>query len=241
MDPRNSVIKKRLDDVKRVISVASGKGGVGKSLVASSLALGLSKKGYKVGLLDLDMYGPSCHLILGLEKHGFPEEEKGVIPPKVEGIKFMTIFNYTQDKPAPFRGEDITNVIIELLAITLWGKLDYLIIDMPPGIGEETLDIIRFIKKNEFIVVTTSSKLSMSAVGKLLVILKELNMPIIGVIENMKISGSGFIKNSVSKMKIKHLGNISFDNNLEECIGKPSKLQKTIFMEDLQNIIDKIV
>jgi len=241
MDPRTSVIKKRLDNVKRVISVASGKGGVGKSLVASSLALGLTKKGYKVGLLDLDMYGPSCHIVLGLGKHGFPEAEKGVLPPKVEGIKFMSIFYYTQDKPAPFRGEDITNVIIELLAITLWGKLDYLIIDMPPGIGEETLDIIRFIKKNEFIVVTTSSKLSMSAVSKLLVILKELNMPIIGVIENMKISGSGFIKNSVSKMKIKHLGNISFDRKLEDSIGKPGRLQKTVFMEDLQNIIDKIV
>lgn len=241
MDPRNSIIEKRLNNIKRIISVASGKGGVGKSLVASTLALSLSSKGYKVGLLDLDLYGPSSHIILGLEKYKFPEEEKGIIPPDVNGIKFMSIVYFTEDKPASFRGVDITNVIIEILAITQWGKLDYLIIDMPPGLGEETLDIIRLVKKNEFLIVTTPSKVSMSAVGKLLYILKELNLPIIGIIENMKISDSNYIKNSVTEMKIRYLGFISFDKNLEESIGKPNKLQKTDFIADLKNIINKIV
>ena len=83
MEVRTSVIEKRLQNVKRIISVASGKGGVGKSLVASSLALNLSKKGYKVGLLDLDLYGPSSHVILGVKCEGFPEEKKGIIPPKL--------------------------------------------------------------------------------------------------------------------------------------------------------------
>jgi ATP-binding protein involved in chromosome partitioning len=241
MDPRTSVIEKRLKNIKRIISVASGKGGVGKSLVASTLALSLSKKGYKVGLLDLDLYGPSSHIILGVEKYDFPEEEKGIIPPNINGIKFMSIVYYSEDKPAPFRGFDITNIIIELLAIIQWGKLDYLIIDMPPGIGEETLDIIRLVKKNEFIVVTTSSKVSMGAVSKLLSFLKELKLPIIGVIENMKILDSSYIKDSVSKMKIRYLGYISLDKNLEGSIGNPNKLQGTDFMKDLKNILSRII
>jgi ATP-binding protein involved in chromosome partitioning len=240
MDPRTSIIEKRLGKIKRIISVASGKGGVGKSLVASSLALNLSNKGFKVGLLDLDLYGPSSHIILGV-KNVFPKEEKGIIPPKVDGIKFMSIVYFTEDKPAPFKGEDISNVIIELLAITQWEELDFLIIDMPPGIGEETLDLIRLVKKSEFLVVTTPSKVAMGAVGKLLSILKELKLPIIGVIENMKMTESSYIKDSVSKMKIKYLGNISFDKDLEESIGNPDKLQKTNFMKDLEKILDNIV
>jgi len=241
MDPRTSVIEKRLSKVKRIISVASGKGGVGKSLVASNLALSLSKKGYKVGLLDLDLYGPSSHIILGVEKYDFPEEEKGIVPPNVSGIKFMSLVYYTEDKPAPFRGADISNVIIELLAITQWGELDYLIIDMPPGIGEETLDLIRIVKRGEFLVVTTPSKVAMGAVSKLLSILKELKLPVIGVLENMKMVDSSYIKDSVSKMKIKYLGYILFDKKLEESIGNPGKLQRTDFMIDLENVLGKIV
>ena len=240
MDPRTSVIEKRLSNINRIILVVSGKGGVGKSLVASTLAISLSEKGHKIGLLDLDLYGPSSHIILGVEKYDFPEEEKGIIPPDINGIKFMSIVYFTEDKPAPFRGPDISNVIIELLTITKWNKLDYLIIDMPPGIGEETLDIIRLTKKNEFLVVTTPSKVSMGAVSKLLYILLELKLPIIGVIENMKMTDSNFIKESVSKIKIKYLGNICFDKNLEESIGYPNKLQKTDFMKDFNNLLNKI-
>ena len=90
--------------------MASGKGGVGKSLVAASLALHLSKKGYQVGLLDLDLYGPSSHIILGV-KDVFPKEHKGLIPPQVHGIHFMSIVYFTEDKPSAFRGVDITNII----------------------------------------------------------------------------------------------------------------------------------
>jgi len=241
MDPRASIIEKRLSGINRIILVASGKGGVGKSLVASNLASGLSKKGYKTGLLDLDLYGPSSHIILGVKKYNLPEEEKGIIPPNINGIKFMSIVFFTEDKPAPFRGSDISNVIVELLAITQWGKLDYLIIDMPPGIGEETLDIIRLVKKNEFLIVTTPSKVSMAAVCKLLFILKELRLPIIGVIENMKMMESRYIKSTVSKMKIRYLGHICFDKNLEKAIGNPGMLQKTDFVKDLKNILSKIV
>lgn len=237
MEPRISVIDKRLKKIKRIISVASGKGGVGKSLIASTLALNLSKKGHKVGLLDLDLYGPSSHIILGVKTDNFPEEEKGIIPPDAHGIKFMSIVYFTEDKPSPFRGIDISNIIIELLAITQWGELDYLIIDMPPGIGDETLDVIRLVKNSEFLVVTTPSKVALGAVSKLLLILKELKIPMIGVIENMTMTKSPFVSSKICQMKLTYLGSVSFDHKLEDAIGKPDKLVNTEFMKDLDIII----
>ena len=240
MEPRTSVIDKRLKNIKRIISVASGKGGVGKSLVASSLALSLSKKGYKVGLLDLDLYGPSSHIILGV-KDVFPEEEKGLVPPEVHGVRFMSIVYFTEDKPSAFRGIDISNIIIELLAITQWGSLDYLILDMPPGIGDETLDVIRLVKNSEFLVVTTPSKVAIGAVSKLLKILKELKIPILGVVENMTMSTTSFVKGEICQMKIPYLGAISFDEKLEYAIGQPDKLNDTGFMKELDIIVKQLV
>lgn len=241
MDPRISVIEKRLSKINRIIAVASGKGGVGKSLVASTLALNLSKKGYKVGLLDLDLYGPSSHVILGVKDYSFPEEEKGIIPHNVDSIKFMSIVYFTEDKPAPLRGIDITNIIIELLSITQWGNLDFLVIDMPPGIGDETLDVIKLVKKCEFLVITTPSKVSIVAVSKLLKILKELRLPIIGVIENMQMKQSDYIKTNVLKLNISYIDSIKLDKNLEDSIGEPKSLLKTDFMKDFEKIIEKFI
>jgi ATP-binding protein involved in chromosome partitioning len=240
MEVRESVIEKRLSKIKRIICVASGKGGVGKSLIASTLALKFEKKGYKVGLLDLDLYGPSSHIILGFKKKGFPREDKGIIPSKVSNIKFMSIVYFSGDKPSPFRGLDISNIIIEILAITQWGSLDYLIIDMPPGIGDETLDIIRLVKRCEFIVVTTPSKVAIAAVKKLIIILDELKIPIIGIIENMVIEKSNLIKNQIKNIDLDYLGSLTFDNNLENSIGKPKDLIKTKIYKEFDNFIIKI-
>ena len=239
MEPRTSVINKRLQSVQRIIAVASGKGGVGKSLVASGLALSLAKKGHKVGLFDLDLYGPSSHIILGVTD-AFPKEENGLIPPVVHGIKFMSIVYFTEEKPSPFRGIDITNIILELLAITQWGTLDYLIIDMPPGIGDETLDVIRFIGRNEFLVVTTPSKVAMGAVKKLLVLLKELKKPVLGVLENMVMSDSSYTEKEVRNLKLPYLGKIAFDEHLEDAIGDPDRLATINFMKQLEGVIRKI-
>jgi len=240
MEARASVIDKRLKDIKNIISVASGKGGVGKSLVASSLALNLKKKGYKVGLLDLDLYGPSSHIILGFSDFSFPKEDNGIIPPEVFGIKFMSIVIFTEDKPSAFRGVDITNIIIEILAITQWKKLDYLIIDMPPGIGDETLDVINLIKDSKFLVVTTPSKVAMAAVDKLLLMLKEQKLPILGVVENMKMKDGSFVKDRLKELDIKYLGAANYDSELEESIGKPNQIQNTNFMKDFEKIVQKI-
>jgi ATP-binding protein involved in chromosome partitioning len=170
----------------------------------------------------------------------FPTEEKGLIPPTIHGISFMSIVYFTQEKPSPFRGVDISNIILELLAITQWGRLDFLIIDMPPGIGDETLDVIRYMKTSEFLVVTTPSKVAMGAVSKLLKILIELKKPVLGVIENMMMTNSSFISGEVKKLKVRYLGKIHFDETLEESIGNADRLAETQAMKNLTVILRKI-
>jgi len=240
MEPRISVISERMKNVQRIIAVASGKGGVGKSMVASTLAASLADEGNKVGLLDLDLYGPSSHIILGVKPIGFPDEDNGIDPFEVAKMKFMSIVYFTQDKPGAFRGGDITNIIIELLAITQWKDLEYLIIDMPPGIGDEILDILSYIPQAEFLVVTTPSKVAMGAVEKLLKILKEFDADILGVTENMKQNSSSYVHDILMEMDVEYLGAIRFDQTVEDAIGKPDQFSSTDFSKDLKEIIRKI-
>lgn len=236
IDPRLNIIDKRLANIKKLIAVSGGKGGVGKSLVASTLALSLSKYGYKVGLLDLDFCGPSDHIILGI-KDIYPIEDKGIVPPQIYDIKFMSIIYYAGDRPSPLRGVDISNSIVELLAITRWGTLDFLIIDMPPGIGDATLDTIRLMKRSKFLIITTQSKVALETVKKLVKMLKELEIPIIGIIENMRIIKSSFVKEQIENFDVPLLGGIDFDKNLEASIGDVSKLLKTNFTQNMKRIV----
>jgi ATP-binding protein involved in chromosome partitioning len=236
MDPRLRIIDKRLENIRTSIAISGGKGGIGKSLVATTLALTLSKLGYRVGLLDLDFCGPSAHLILGISGV-YPKEEKGIIPPKIYGIEFMSIIYYAGDNPSPLRGIDLSNAIIELLAVTRWGLLDFLIIDTPPGIGDTTLDIIRLIKKIEFLIITTQSTLALGTIKKVLKMLKELKVPIIGVIENMKISEASFVKEQTKMFNVPFLGEVGFDRNLEDSIGNVGRLLKTNFAQAIKEIV----
>lgn len=240
VDPRLNVIDKRLAKIGKIIAVSSGKGGVGKSLIASTLALALSKSGYKVGLLDLDFSSPSTHVILGIEGV-YPREEKGIIPPVAHDLMYMSIIYYAGDAPSPLRGVDISNAIIELLAITQWGSLDFLVIDMPPGIGDATLDMIRLVKDINFLVVTTPSKVAFETVRKLMELLKDLKVPIVGVIENMKMADSSFIRENVEKCKLPFLGEIKFDYKLEDSIGDVSKLLESKFGKSLEWIVSQRV
>jgi len=236
MDPRFNVIDSRFSRVKRIIAVSGGKGGVGKSSVSSMLALVLSNMGKKVGLLDLDFSGPSDHLILGV-KDVFPEEEKGIVPPDVNGIEFMSIVYFTGENPLPFRGEDYSNTIIELLAITRWGNLDYLIIDMPPGTGDAALDVIKLIKKIEFIMVGNQSKLTLETLKKAIRMSKESGKKVLGVIENRQSAEEEVEENKLKYMNVKFLGSIGYDDYYESSLGNRDKLLKTQFAEDLINII----
>jgi ATP-binding protein involved in chromosome partitioning len=238
-DPRLAIIDERLKTVKRIIVVVSGKGGVGKSMIASTLSLLLVKLGYSVGLLDLDFHGPSCHVILDA-KGAMPKEGKGIIPPKVHGIKLMSVVYYAGDEPLPLRGAEISDAFTELLAVTKWGRVDYLIVDAPPGMGEEILDVVRLVKRGEFLIVTTPSVLALKTVSKLEKLLSEMKASILGVVENMRIAGAKLVEEHAERFGIKYLGAINFDRDLERCLGRPNRLLKSEFARQAKSIAEEI-
>jgi ATP-binding protein involved in chromosome partitioning len=238
-DPRLEIIDRRLEKVKKIIAVSSGKGGVGKSVVASSLALALREKGYKVGLLDLDFTSPATHVILGIEGL-YPEEEYGIVPPLAHGLRYMSITYYSLDKPAPLRGADVSDAIIELLAITRWGELDHLVIDMPPGIGDATLDTIRLIPGINFLIVTTPSRVAYETVRKQLALLKALRVPVIGVIENMVMSPTAYIEEQTAKDGERYLGMIEYDPKWEGALGDTERLTSTKFYRAVEELAQSV-
>jgi ATP-binding protein involved in chromosome partitioning len=235
IDPRISIINERLKRISRIIAVSSGKGGVGKSLIATTLALTLARKSCKVGLFDLDFTSPSTHMILGV-KDAHPKEEKGIIPPIVKGLEYMSLIYYSGDNTAPLRGADVSNALIELLAITRWSQLDFLVIDMPPGIGDAVLDLIRLVKRIEFLIVTTPSQLAFETVKKLVSLLQDLKVPIIGVVENMKMHPAKSIQQQTEKLGIASLGEIPYDPKVEEAIGDETKLLNTTIAQKVNEI-----
>lgn len=227
IDPRTSVINERLARISRIVAVSSGKGGVGKSMVATALALSLAKEGCRVGLFDLDFTGPSTHIILGAPSNVQPKEDKGIVPPTVEGLAYMSLVYFVGDNPAPLRGADVSNALIEFLSVTQWGTLDFLIIDMPPGIGDAVLDLVRLVARIEFLIVTTPSLLAFEVVKKQVALLCELKMPIIGVVENMKMDKTNCVRVETEKLGLKYLGAIPYDPQVEAAIGNPTKLLDT--------------
>ena len=235
MDPRTTVINERLSRIGRIIAVSSGKGGVGKSLVATTLALTLARKGCKVGLFDLDFTSPSTHIILGA-KDAQPKEEKGIVPPVVKGLAYMTLVYYSGDQATPLRGEDVSNALIELLSVTQWGELDFLVVDMPPGIGDAVLDLVRLVRNIEFLIVTTPSLLAFETVKKQVTLLRDLKVPIIGVVENMKMNRAKNIEQETEKLGLKFLAEIPYDPKVEEAIGDEKKLLDTALAQKIKEI-----
>jgi ATP-binding protein involved in chromosome partitioning len=240
VDPRVNIIDKRLANVKRVIAVSSGKGGVGKSLVASTLALVLKNEGYTVGLFDLDFTSPSTHIILNAPIVT-PQEDKGIVPSLTCGIRYMSLVYFVGENPAPLRGVDVSNVLLELLAVTQWGNLDFLVIDMPPGIGDILLDLLRFIGRAEFLIVTTSSLLAFETVKKQITLLCELKTPIIGLVENMQQTPSVCIETKTNALGLQFLGKIAFDSTVEAAIGDENRLVDTSIGRTLKRIVKKLL
>jgi ATP-binding protein involved in chromosome partitioning len=236
IDPRTSVITQRLSKIRRIVAVSSGKGGVGKSMVATALALSLAKEGCRVGLFDVDFTGPSTHIILGVPKSVQPTEDKGIVPATVEGLEYMSLVYFVGDNPAPLRGADVSNALVELLSVTQWGELDFLIIDMPPGIGDAVLDLVRLVQRIEFLIITTPSLLAFEVVKKQVALLCELKMPIVGIVENMKDDNSQTIKRETAKLGLKYLGAIGYDAKVESSIGSPQKLLCTTIGEAMDQI-----
>src|SRR5665213_1019580 len=175
-----------LSKVKHVIAISSCKGGVGKSTVACALALELARRGFKTGLLDADIYGPSLPSLFQLRDAKVKSNEfKLLTPIEHNGLKLMSFGFLLGDAPAVMRGPIVTRYIQQLLLQTDWGELDYLIIDMPPGTGDIQLTITQSIKLTGAVIITTHHSLSLVDTARGILMFEKVKVPILGVIENM--------------------------------------------------------
>ena len=178
---------KPLSGISNIIAIASGKGGVGKSTIATNLCLALSQEGAKVGILDADIYGPSQPIMFGLTgSRPVSKDGKTFKPLEAYGIKVMSIgFLIKDSQPMVWRGPMVTSALNQLLTSTEWGELDYLLVDMPPGTGDIQLTLSQRVPVSGAIIVTTPQKVSVSDARKGLEMFRKVNVPILGVIENM--------------------------------------------------------
>lgn len=177
--------KRKIDQIAQVILVASGKGGVGKSTISVALAEQLRAQGAKIGLIDADIYGPSIPLMMGIN-HKPEVQNNKIIPLESRNIKVMSIGFMTGASGAiAWRGPMTTKVIHQLLSAVEWGKLDYLIIDTPPGTGDIHLSLLENYHIDGVIMVTTPQKIAASDVIKGIDLYKKFSVPILGIVENM--------------------------------------------------------
>ena len=183
------LVNKRMDDIKYKLIVGSNKGGVGKSTVTTNLAIALAEKGYKVGLADADLHGPNIPKLLGAESVRLKAEDEGINPYITKGGVAVASLGFLIEDPnmhIAWRDAVKYDFIIELLGNINWGKLDYLLIDLPPGTGNEQITIIDFIGDVDgAIIVTTPQELALLDARKMISFARDSNVPIVGVIENM--------------------------------------------------------
>jgi ATP-binding protein involved in chromosome partitioning len=188
MPPGPAAAQERMpiEGVKNLIVVASGKGGVGKTTVAVNLAIALSRMGSAVGLLDADVYGPNVPLMLGTEEQPQALSEREILPVEACGLKVISMgLLMPGDKPMIWRGPMLHSVILQFLRSVIWGKLDYLIVDLPPGTGDVHLTLIQTVPVTGAVVVTTPSVVALADVRKAIEMFRQVNVEILGVVENM--------------------------------------------------------
>lgn len=184
-DFRDGMIEHRLESVKKILLVLSGKGGVGKSVVSAGLAAIFREAGCSVGLLDADIYGPSSALLYGARTRP-AETEDGLVPPKKAGVSIMSVDFYAPGLPVPLTGAGAREVVKEMLALTWWGGLDFLVIDMPPATSDIMMEITSLHSaKVSAIVVTTPDRLSLAVAHRVLQLLDSAKVPTEGVLGNM--------------------------------------------------------
>jgi len=206
--------------------VLSGKGGVGKSVISAALAAQLAAAGKRVGLIDADVYGPSAALLYN--SSSLPEErEGGLTPPVVRGVKLMSVDLFASGRPVPLTGHGASQVILELLALTDWGELDFLIVDMPPATGDIMLTLTSIGKRGlEAIVVTMPDVLSTSVAHRVLELLDSGRIPTMGVLENMsrpsrrRGSGGRGPRALAREFGLKFLGALPYDARVAEAVDR---------------------
>jgi ATP-binding protein involved in chromosome partitioning len=176
----------RIPGIRRIIAVASGKGGVGKSTVSVNLACALANLGAEVGLLDCDIYGPSIPLMMGIHQRPLVSEAEKLVPPMNHGVKLMSMgFLLEGDQPVIWRGPMIQKTIQQFVTQVEWGTLDYLLVDLPPGTGDAQLSLCQTVPLDGGVIVTTPQEASLGVVRKGIAMFEKVNVPILGIVENM--------------------------------------------------------
>ena len=184
--PQQLPPRQPIPGVKNLVAIASGKGGVGKTTVAVNLALALAKLGHKVGLLDADVYGPNVPIMLGTQEEPRATPDKRIHPVETQGIKMISMGLLSPgDAPMIWRGPMLHSVITQFLRSVIWGELDYLLIDLPPGTGDVQLTLIQTVAVTGAVVVTTPSTVALADVRKAIEMFRQVNVEVLGVIENM--------------------------------------------------------
>jgi len=228
---------KALPDVKNIIAVASGKGGVGKSTTSVNLALALAAEGANVGILDADIYGPSIPTMLGLSGYPASEDGKTMLPKIAYGLQTISIgYLIDEDQPMIWRGPMVTNALQQLLNDTNWSDLDYLMIDLPPGTGDIQLTLAQQIPVSGAVIVTTPQDIALIDAQRGLGMFNKVNVPVLGIVENMglhicsecghaeAIFGEGGGASMAAKNNVELLGSLPLDINIRKFAdsGRPT-------------------
>ena len=220
--------QKGVPGVKRVIAVASGKGGVGKSTVSANLACALQHLGARVGLLDCDIYGPSIPLMMGVHEKPTISAESRLVPPVAHGVKVMSIgLLLDNDQPVIWRGPMIAKTIDQFLTAVEWSELDFLLVDLPPGTGDAQLSLCQTVPLDGGVIVTTPQEASLGVVRKGISMFNKVNVPILGIVENMsyfttpngervEIFSHGGGREEAGRQKVPFLGEVPIFTEIRE-------------------------
>ena len=223
-----AVSRSKLPGIGRIVAVASGKGGVGKSTCAVNLACALRHLGARVGLMDGDIYGPSIPLMMGIQDRPTVNDAEQLIPPFAHGVKLMSMgFLIPDDQPVIWRGPMIQKTIQQFVHQVDWGGLDYLLVDLPPGTGDAQLSLCQTVPLDGGVIVTTPQAASIGVVRKGIAMFEKVNVPILGIIENMsfftapdgsriEIFGHGGGRDEASRRNIPFLGEVPLIPRIRE-------------------------
>ena len=216
--------RQAIEGIRNILAVGAGKGGVGKSTTSVNLAVALQRTGARVGLMDADVYGPNIPQMLGIVDPPEVSEDKKMIPPEAHGLKVISMgMLVPPDQAVIWRGPMLHGAIQQFMRDVVWGELDYLVVDLPPGTGDISLSLSQSVPVAGAVVVTTPQGVSVADVRKAVGMFRQLNIPILGVVENMSyflcghcnertdIFGNGGGRNMAEEMKIPFLGEVPID------------------------------
>ncbi|HLA79098.1 MAG TPA: Mrp/NBP35 family ATP-binding protein [Vicinamibacteria bacterium] len=224
---RGGMGRQAVPGVRNIVAVGAGKGGVGKSTTAVNLAVALAQRGARVGLMDTDVYGPNIPQMLGIHEPPEVSAEQKIIPPQAHGIKAISMgMLVPEDKPVIWRGPMLHSAVQQFMRDVVWGELDYLVVDLPPGTGDVALSMAQSVPVAGALVVTTPQAVSVSDVKKAVSMFRQLNIPVLGVMENMShfvcghcgertdIFGNGGGERMAEEMEIPFLGAVPIDTRV---------------------------